>query len=98
MQVRAASISGSANLRHHLAAMHAISGLHAQGPRLQVRVLRELSVPQIQGDGVPCHAFRRDRYGRVEPIGVPQQYLSGCLRLDICAWLRELLADSPKPA
>src|SRR5260370_21100542 len=66
MQMRLAGIAGSADARHHLAAPHAVPGLHTQTSRLQMHVIRKLTAAHIQRDLVSLNCFYRNPHSRVE--------------------------------
>ena len=46
MQMRLTGITRIADARQCLASPHAVRGLHAQAPRLQMMVIRKLAVPR----------------------------------------------------
>jgi len=59
VQMRPAGVSGIADARQHLAAPHALSGLHAQAARLQMQIVCELPATQVECDGVTGNRLGR---------------------------------------
>ncbi len=70
MQMRLASVSGSANARQNLPTPHGISCLHPQTSRLQMHVICKLAAAYVERDRITRHGFQRNWHCRVEGIAV----------------------------
>src|ERR1700730_844100 len=70
MQMRLASVSGTADSRQHLPAPHAIPCLHPQTSRLQMHVICELAATQGESDCISRHCFQCNWHCRVERVAV----------------------------